>query len=157
MTAAVQGEAKRRPADVRRWESNALSLVSSAIATLISWAIANAILLWRSQAFLEGRQPRTEFAFSPIAWHSHNVIACFALGAIAFQTKRWPVPLLFGLLFMLLSHVFAWSGPGWLLEFITPLLNFRFALAAFIYVSTFALLFCWSWMRARMGRPAEVD
>jgi hypothetical protein len=134
----VQSDMRRHDgsrAELWRFEWQGSFLKSFAVAgvvTAVSLGIANLLFfLLFCHPLTAWRNPRTEFAFTPLGVHSSFYIALSLIaGAVAIHSKRASHPLvgIGALVIIVLSWMgsgIVWSGPGDQLAAITPLIVLR--------------------------------
>ena len=116
----------------------------SCLATFSSIAICSGLFLWRSQYFLQWRQVRTEFAFTPVYDSYTLAIIWVLMGFTAIGSRSWIAPVGVGfILTMYTLFGWSWSGPGYLLKAIEPLLFFRSDMKLLAAAINSALLIYW--------------
>jgi len=130
-----------------------VSLLVAMIATLISLSIADVIFQSQAVEFANLRNVRTNFAFTPPGQLWAPAIICILSGFVAVHEKQWVIPLCIGLFFVpVLSGGYAWSGPGYMLQGIRPLLHLRQLLLELIWPFTCLLLILWICIEKRVAR-----
>ncbi|MDR3692959.1 MAG: hypothetical protein P4L46_26505 [Fimbriimonas sp.] len=117
---------------------------NSLVATFLTFAVLDGIILWQSMGYTQWRQVRTEFAF---VLPSHNwlaILICMGTSMVALLKRQWIVPVCvcFVLLYFSLSLDMLVISGGAEISRVMPLYELRvnLILAAWLPMSAFMIV-----------------
>jgi len=114
-------------------------------ATVISYGGANILFTWAAQQFTRWRVDRTEWIFrSGLLVSPWVLLIALGAGFTAVRTRTFWVPT-FVSIFLLASlmPMYAWSGPGDLLNAVMPLISLNAQLTFLAFLTNMLFLYLW--------------
>ena len=144
MANVVRHPLKQTWQNLHRQDSNYFFLVLACVSTIFCFGLADIIFGVAEIQFSLWRQVRTEFAFQLPSHNIFTMIVCVFMSSISLIKRQWIIPFLIGLILSMFSYGgYSFSGPGYLMTAVEPLLNLHYELILFAYLLNAYIIATW--------------